>query len=100
MTPSQGTCPVCGTAAKVQWQRHPTTAEIAAFPAGQQLTAVTVYACDTHAISLALASRMHQSTCTAPNLAQLPGCSCTPDPSPISTPTTTTTLSSGWIVSS
>jgi hypothetical protein len=41
-----------------------------------------VLACEGHSIGLDLAILVHQSTCTAPNPADLPGCDCTPEESP------------------
>jgi hypothetical protein len=48
----------------------------------------TVYACGPHAITLEAASRTHQSSCTAPNDADLPDCDCTPEALPESAATT------------
>ncbi|MEV0090456.1 hypothetical protein [Streptomyces sp. NPDC050738] len=38
-----------------------------------------VYACGPHAITLDLATLVHQASCSAPAVADLPGCSCTPE---------------------
>ena len=98
-------CRLCGASALANWTRRPTAAELAAtvalvqqqqsamlaladptlpppvFPALPTATntTTTVFACAAHAVSLALASQVHQSTCTAPNAATLPGCDCTPE---------------------
>ncbi|WP_329140907.1 hypothetical protein [Streptomyces sp. NBC_00670] len=106
--PSGPACVLCGTAAVVHWQRRPTDDELAAhhdllqqrhararaladpqhalpepppLPGSQELTQ-TVYACGPHAITLDAAARIHLSSCTAPNEADLPGCDCTPEPLP------------------
>jgi hypothetical protein len=89
----------------VNWQRRPTEAEVAdvinteeerravlqlladpllgppefgPLPIGDGMTR-PVYACAQHAITLDGASLIHQSTCTAPNTDNLPGCDCTPE---------------------
>jgi hypothetical protein len=41
---------------------------------------IAVYGCAAHGIALELAPFVHQSTCTAPNVANLPSCDCTPEP--------------------
>ncbi|MGV9427067.1 hypothetical protein ACWDO7_22625 [Streptomyces sp. NPDC003656] len=108
-TPPAGpACSACAAPAVVHWQRHPTDDELAAlhqveedrraharlladpqqdppvFPplptAGDTL--IAVYACGRHAITLEAAAHIHQSCCTAPNDADLPGCDCTPEPLP------------------
>ncbi|WP_439947176.1 hypothetical protein [Streptomyces sp. BBFR109] len=105
-------CAFCGEGAVVQWRRRPTDDEVAEVVAVEQerrkellrladpqLPAPsfgplptagdmtrTVYACAGHAISLEAAARIHASACTAPNDADLPGCDCTPEPLPESTP--------------
>lgn len=99
----------CLDAPLVQWQRRPTTDELAvivateqssrdqAIAAGaspdafgalptQQDTVVAVLACGIHAISMDLAAHVHGAVCTAPNLVTLPGCNCTPEPLPAPSP--------------
>jgi hypothetical protein len=118
-------CTLCGSAAVVQWAKRPTAAELAsaaslvterhaervlladpqlAPPVSPALptatdTTVPVYACVNHAITLDGASLIHASTCTAPNVANLPHCDCTPEP-PIasvpSTPDPVAVLPPGW----
>lgn len=95
----------CSNNAAVQWTRRPTETELAAVVAAEEQrreeilavsdpmnppsfpplptaddTTVPVYACATHEISPELACLVHQSICTAPNPASLPGCDCTPEP--------------------
>ncbi|MFJ8345034.1 hypothetical protein ACIQ9J_01395 [Streptomyces sp. NPDC094153] len=92
----------------MQWQRRPTDDEIDAaitveqsrrdyarqmadpqapapdfgpLPTGNDTT-IAVYACGQHAISMDAAARVHASSCTAPNDADLPDCDCTPEPLP------------------
>jgi len=117
---------VCGATGVVHWQRRLTSSELGALvtveeerrrqvlaladpeqprlsfpplPTAQDCTRA-VYACPAHAINLELASHVHQSTCTAPNAAQLPACDCTPeliDPTPLATPMVATQiLATGW----
>jgi hypothetical protein len=62
-------CAACPNAAVLQWTKVD--------PADPNGT-VPVYACADHSVSLDLAAMRHQSTCTAPNAANLPGCDCTP----------------------
>ncbi|MFI8535342.1 hypothetical protein ACIGMX_34495 [Streptomyces aquilus] len=92
----------------MSWQRRPTDDELAEIVAAEtarreqavleadpQLsppvfgplptaadTTRIVLACAAHAITLDGASRVHASSCTAPNDADLPGCDCTPEPLP------------------
>lgn len=98
-------CAACGDQAVVHWRRRPTEAELAEYVAAEQARRAdvlaladpqlpkpqfgplptahdmtrTVYSCGPHAITLDGASRIHQSTCTAPAETDLPGCSCTPE---------------------
>lgn len=97
----------CTNPAAFQWQRRPTDAELAPIVAAEVQwreeisalypdyaqpdfgplpdatnTTVPVYACQIHEIDLDLACHVHQSVCTAPNPANLPGCDCTPEPLP------------------
>lgn len=82
----------CGATAEVQWRRR----------SAEDVTHTdAVYACRLHAIELEAAGRVHQAACTAPNLAQLPACDCTPevpphDPDPAGP---TVTLATGWVIS-
>lgn len=92
-------CNACGATAVVQWQRRPTEPELADYVAAEQArqtelglppeqhrlptaadTVIAVFSCGTHAISVDLSTRVHASNCTAPNVADLPGCDCTPEP--------------------
>ena len=112
-TPTGPACTACGEAAVVNWQRRPTEQELADLIATEQERRAqlllladpqlpppefgplptadgmtrTVYACAQHAITMDAASRIHASTCTAPNTANLPGCDCTPEPLPPPEPT-------------
>jgi hypothetical protein len=114
----------CGGDAVVNWQRRPTAAEVAdvintevdrrtelliladpqlprpqfgPLPTGDSMTRA-VYACAEHAISLDGAAHVHQSVCTAPNPADLPGCNCTPDmPEPADEPAPRVQLPDHWI---
>ncbi|MFB7461300.1 hypothetical protein [Streptomyces sp. NPDC056188] len=106
--PAGPTCAACGSTAVVQWQRRPTDTELAdaitaeesrrayarqmadpqgpapdfgPLPTGSDMT-IAVYACGQHAISMDAAARVHASSCTAPNDADLPDCDCTPEPLP------------------
>ncbi|WP_078891410.1 hypothetical protein [Streptomyces sp. NRRL S-350] len=101
------TCKLCGAPALVQWRRRPTPTELTAMatriPASTAAdTTVTVYACGPHAISMTAAAQIHQATCTAPDQAHLPNCSCTPEPLPAARPAfaagRTVTLATGWTV--
>lgn len=106
--PSGPFCATCPDKAVVNWQRRPTDVELADVVAAEQsrreqlllladpqLPAPefgplptadgmtrTVYACGSHAITMDAAARIHASTCTAPNDADLPGCDCTPEAPP------------------
>lgn len=99
-------CGACSGRAVAHWQRRLTTAELAAHTSAEQDRrdrvlqqadpqqpaphfgllpqendcTTPVFACAHHAISLDAAARIHRNTCTAPNLAHLPGCDCTPEP--------------------
>ncbi|WP_327066909.1 hypothetical protein [Kitasatospora sp. NBC_01302] len=112
LTPSVQ-CTLCGAAPVAHWCRRPTAAELNALVAATQQkfgdaaavptatdTAVTVYACAVHAIQLEAAAQVHEATCTAPCVAHLPGCDCTPEPPPPAAPPgiTTTALTTGWVV--
>lgn len=106
--PSGPVCSACTDPAVVHWLRRPTDDELddaqrvererrersllladpqlpepdfGPLPAADTVT-VPVYACPAHAISLDAAARIHQSGCTAPNEADLPGCDCTPEQLP------------------
>jgi len=111
-TPAAPVCAACGSEAVVHWQRRLTGDELAEhirvekerraerllladpqqpapvfppLPAADDTTRI-VHACGPHAISLEAASRIHASSCTAPNEADLPGCDCTPEPHPAPAP--------------
>jgi hypothetical protein len=98
-------CAACGDDAVVNWQRRPTAEEVAhviavevdrrtqlllladpqlprpdfgPLPTGDGMTR-SVFACGRHAITLEGAALVHESTCTAPNTDNLPGCDCTPE---------------------
>jgi hypothetical protein len=96
----------CTAAPLVQWQRRPTKAELAPVVAAEQDrrdqalatadpdqpapefgplptasdTALAVFACGPHAISMDLAALVHAADCLAPEPTVLPGCNCTPEP--------------------
>jgi hypothetical protein len=95
----------CPDTPVVQWQRRPTPDELDAAVSAEEArrdqiraatdptdppvfgplptaadTTIAVYACAIHAITMDLATVIHESTCTAPNNANLPGCTCTPEP--------------------
>lgn len=101
-------CTLCAAPAVVHWLRRPTDTELdeviaveqgrrdslllladpqqpvpefPPLPTSENMTR-TVYACAEHAITLDGAARIHDSTCTAPNEADLPGCDCTPEHPP------------------
>jgi hypothetical protein len=113
----------------VNWQRRPTADEVAGVVAvEQERRAVlrlmadpqlappefgplptadgmtrTVYGCVAHAISLDGAAVIHESTCTAPDPANLPGCNCTPEapePAPLEDPASAVQLPAHWITDS
>lgn len=67
----------CTTPPAVQWSRRSAT---------DPTSVEAVFACTDHAITLDLAALVHQPTCTAPNLANLPLCDCTPEPAPAPEP--------------
>ncbi|MFD4968951.1 hypothetical protein [Streptomyces sp. NPDC058424] len=125
--PAGPACTACGTTAVVQWQRRPSDEEIAAaitaeesrrdyarlmadpqasepdfgpLPTGDDMT-IAVYACGQHAISLDAAARVHTSSCTAPNDADLPACDCTPEslpqPEPADESTPAPALPAHWL---
>lgn len=120
-------CTLCGKAAVVHWLRRPTEAELASLialvqdrrardlePADPQLPptgavllpkpeecTTAVFACADHAITLDAATRIHQAICTAPSARDLPGCDCTPEPTPLLAPGATAVdiaavLPPGW----
>lgn len=99
------TCAACTAPAVVHWLRRPTDdeaseviqaeqrrrdvlrqlsdpqlppPEFGPLPSADDMTRA-VYACAGHAITADAASRVHASSCTAPNDADLPGCDCTPE---------------------
>lgn len=104
--------PGCTAAPLVQWQRRPTETELAPLVDAEQSrrdavlaaadpeqptpafgplptaadTAIAVFGCGPHAISMDLAALVHASDCTAPDPAVLPGCNCTPEPEPAPQP--------------
>lgn len=101
-------CATCPDRAVVNWRRRPTDDELAEVIAAEQSRrdqvllladpqlptpefgplptadgmTRTVYACGPHAITMDAATLIHQSSCTAPNEADLPGCDCTPEAPP------------------
>ncbi|MFI1535568.1 hypothetical protein [Streptomyces anandii] len=106
--PTGPVCALCGQPALVHWQRRPTDAEIAEMcdvekqrraqvlrladpqqpapvfgplPTAEDITRI-VHSCGAHAITLEGATLIHQSCCTAPNEADLPGCDCLPEQPP------------------
>jgi hypothetical protein len=110
----------------VNWQRRPTEAEVAHLVATEEERRATltlladpllgppefgplptsdgmtrsVYACARHAISLDRAALIHESTCTAPDTANLPGCDCTPGtptPQPLEKTPAALQLPGHWI---
>jgi hypothetical protein len=90
--PSGPRCDACQNPAAVQWQRRSTN---------DPTHTVPVYACGPHAIGLAAAAQVHLATCTAPDPAHVPACSCTPEPLPAQEPIgpdSSVTLSTGWVV--
>lgn len=82
----------------VHWSRRHTAAELAAIDPSLYTDDMRqlVYACGPHAISLDLAAHIHAAACSGPNAANLPGCDCTPEPIPVSDTPPTTTLPTGW----
>lgn len=116
-------CTLCGADAVVNWQRRLTEAEVAEAQgieqdrrqerlllADPQLPPLdfgplpdcadwthAVYGCDQHGINKPAASHVHQATCTAPQVANLPGCDCTPEPHPQAPPEPEpVVLPAGW----
>lgn len=117
-SPTPG-CSTCGDRPIAQWQRRPTSDELAALIAAEEArraeallladpqkppafpplptaddTTMAVYACTQHAIHLDLAARIHAATCA--------GCDCEPEPLPEPTPLPghepTITLPTGWTI--
>lgn len=92
----------CAADVVVQWSRRPTAQEIADLPPDQQATAATtttvqVFACAAHAITPALAGRVHAAACAGPNASALPSCGCTPEALPTDPPPDPdTVLPPGW----
>ncbi|MEW2301983.1 hypothetical protein AB0958_18750 [Streptomyces sp. NPDC006655] len=125
--PSRKPCAACDEDAVVNWLRRPTEAEVAEvvaveeerraelrrladkqlpppefgpLPTADGMTR-TVLACAKHAITLDAAALIHQSTCTAPDPAVLPGCNCTPEGvEPETPPVTTDDLPDHWVTGS
>lgn len=62
-------CAICPKTAQLQWTRVDPV---------DSTSTVPVYACGDHEISMDIAALRHQAPCTAPNLANLPKCDCTP----------------------
>ena len=90
LAPDGPVCSACGLSAVVQWRRR---------SAADPTHTDSVYACGPHAITLGAAAHIHQATCTAPDAAHVPACSCTPEPLPTDPATDpTTTLATGWVV--
>jgi hypothetical protein len=88
--PAGPRCATCQAPAEVQWRR-----QNAANPTHLD----AVYACGPHAIGLDAAAHIHQATCTAPDPARVPACSCTPTALPQDPAVgPTVTLTTGWIV--
>ncbi|MBD0743584.1 hypothetical protein [Streptomyces sp. CBMA152] len=121
--PAGPTCSLCGQRAAVNWRRRLTDDEFTAHLALEQErrderllladkkqpvpdfgpmpepgeTLRTVYGCVNHAISRESAALIHSKTCTAPAVADLPGCNCTPEPAPAPEPDPTPQqLPPGW----
>ena len=117
-SPTPG-CSTCGDQPIAQWQRRPTSTELATLIAAEETrraeallladpenppifpplpslddTTMAVYACPEHAIHLDLAARIHAADCT--------GCDCDPEPLPAPTPmpgeAPTVTLPTGWTI--
>lgn len=101
-------CALCGQRAVVHWQKRLTDEQLAEhialeqgrrderilladpdlplpvfgpLPTARDCTRL-VHGCADHGISLNLAALVHAKTCTAPTLADLPGCDCTPEAAP------------------
>lgn len=100
-------CQACPSEAVVHWVRRPTAVELASAIASETSrrdditllsdpdnpptfsdmpsapdTVMAVYACVAHSLTLELAAHIHASGCTAPNVATLPNCDCSPEPLP------------------
>ncbi|MFD9564356.1 hypothetical protein [Streptomyces sp. NPDC059994] len=117
-------CALCGIRAVVHWQKRLSDDELDAYialeqarrdsateladpagpppafpllPTAQDCTRL-VHGCADHGISLDRAALIHLKACTAPTVADLPGCNCTPeaapDPEPDPVPVQ---LPPGWI---
>jgi len=79
----------CTNTAVLVWKRRMTADELAAAQAQQPDSSVTeansytpLYGCSEHLLTADLAAQMHASTCTSPNLANLPSCDCRPEVTP------------------
>lgn len=59
----------CGVDAVLVWLQYDDATETSVH---------NVFACVTHQIALSISPLIHLYTCTAPNLANLPMCDCTP----------------------
>jgi hypothetical protein len=80
-------CGACEQAAVVQWLRRPSDTELGTLrvglPRGEAQavtvggTTIAVHACPLHAITAALAARIHAATCAAPTTDK--SCTCTPE---------------------
>lgn len=66
---SQPVCTLCGQPAALVWLKFSTSADN---------NLQNVFACASHLLSDDVACLTHQSTCTAPNTANLPSCDCQP----------------------
>lgn len=66
---SQPVCTLCGQPAVLVWLKFSTSADN---------NLANVFACSAHQLSIDVACLTHQSTCTAPNTANLPLCDCQP----------------------
>ncbi|MCY0917046.1 hypothetical protein OS965_02495 [Streptomyces sp. H27-G5] len=101
-------CELCGGPAVVHWQRRLTDDEYDAYlaihqakrdeqlllgdPQGAAPTPEplplpadctrAVHGCVNHAIGINAAAHVHAKTCTAPQVDDLPGCDCSPEPLP------------------
>ncbi|NUS24415.1 MAG: hypothetical protein HOV92_09350 [Streptomyces sp.] len=88
-------CGACGQPAVVQWLRRPSDAETDALHLADGST-IAIHACPGHAITAALAGRIHAATCAAPALDA--GCTCTPEQPVVDPfePTVQPELPVGW----
>ena len=64
----------CSGPAVLQWQRLATEAELTQItPPGQAVARIAVFGCETHALDLEAAARLHNADCPWPSPCTCPG---------------------------